>query len=154
MKKFITAAALVILALIFGSLVTPQASATESVANLAVKQGVAAAPASVQTSYHVPPITCQYPTSCVRAYYGNGSLQGYWMLKIANCTTCKWLRVSRVNGADWNNDYVAPITCEYEDSCEPGHWYSSWTDEGYDWLKRDGVVVRTSMLEQDGAVFQ
>lgn len=121
----------------------------QTITSLQQKQAIVQtlkAPAAAQVVDYTPPISCQYPTSCIAGYFGNGEYEGYWALKIRDCATCIWLRTTRVNGIDWNNDHVAPITCPAEDSCTPAHYFNATTRTGYAMVFGYGTYVRTSRI--------
>lgn len=114
-----------------------QANAHQDIAKVTQKQAIVQtvkAPTAAQLStWHVPNITCETPTTCYVDYYGNGALEGYWMAKRWNGAAgwSVWVRLTRVNGADWNNDYVAPISCPQEDSCVQATYYDHANDICY-----------------------
>lgn len=135
MKKLILSA--LAFAFLMAFLMPAKANAQQDIATLHKQQAIVqtvAVPTAVQMStWHVPNITCETPTTCYVDYYGNGALEGYWMAKRWNGAAgwSKWVRLTRVNGADWNNDYVAPISCPQEDSCVQATYYNQLTDICY-----------------------
>jgi hypothetical protein len=136
-----------VLALIFMFIGVTSAEATQSSWDWSRRQAAAqvAIPQAVQSTPGVPLITCDYPTSCVLAYFGNGAQQGYWAARHFNGT--QYVRLTLVAG--WDNTYVAPITCAYEDSCVQDFYYDHWRDFGYLIARqKNGTIwVRESMVD-------
>lgn len=89
--------------------------------------------ASAHTIGHVE---CVAHWACPIIRYAN---DGYWMTKLYYKDT--WVRLTKVPG--WNNDHVAPITCETKAICEIEYYPPGRTvPAGYYMAKRDNIWVR------------